>query len=545
MPGHLIPEAKRRATPRTAALPIVALFCLAVAGWLVWHLTDAPGSLAAPAQTATPTLIPGAGGIAGGAWDDGNGNGQREGDEPPLPGLTVTLANAAGQPIASALSGADGGYRFDNLAPGLYRLTGAPPAGYRLTTQAEFNALVSAGVVVQLDFGAKFVPTATPTPTPAPQLDIDHAPLAVCGGIVYGDTRLGTPNVSRYACKPHWDESGPELVYQINLSRHQLFTASLVTTTADLDLFLLPSAFPETCLAVGDNFLSYDAPSRIYFLAVDGYAGATGSFALRIECPLEPQATATPTPTSSPTPVPTITPTPSRTPTITPTAPPRLLHLPLIVRLAPLPTPEPVTVTFQQDQAGYTGATDTYLNQWEATSVFGAGLELVLRLHRQAIFKTPMAPLLRFDLAPLPPGANVVSATLSLYLVSTPVPYDIRGETHGLLRAWNEAAATWDQPAAGQAWAQPGAQGVGADYIGWATDDQPIDLAVNRWYTFNVTELVQMWTVNANANYGVILLTTAGVSDSNQAATFASREHTDQTVRPRLSVSYWLAGSGQ
>ena len=119
----------------------VALFWLAVAGWLGWPLADVPGSLAAPALTATATLLPGTGAIAGWAWDDVNGNGQREGAEPPLPGLNVTLANAAGQTIATALSGADGSYRLGNLVPGLYRLTGAPPLGYHLTTQAEFNAI--------------------------------------------------------------------------------------------------------------------------------------------------------------------------------------------------------------------------------------------------------------------------------------------------------------------------------------------------------------------------------------------------------------------
>ena len=335
----------------------------------------------------------------------------------PLPDLLLTLHNQAGQTIATAFTAGDGSYRFTGLPPGLYRLTANPPAGYQLTTPAEFTPLVTSGVVVQLDFGAQFVPTPTPTATPIPQLDIDSAPLAVCGGVIHGDTRTGASNVSRYACKPYWNESGPELVYRVELGRNQLFTASLITATADLDLFLLPSAYPETCLAAGDNALAYNAPSRIYFLAVDGYAAAVGSFALRVDCPLERQATATPTPVPSPTPSPTATLPPSPTPSPTPTSPPRSFFLPFAIHLAPAPTPEPVSVTFQQGSNGYVGTRDTYLSNWEPQQAFGAATELVLRLNRQTPITTHMAPLLRFDLRSMPPETHVVSATLSLYLV--------------------------------------------------------------------------------------------------------------------------------
>ena len=94
----------------------------------------------------------------------------------------------------------------------------------------------------------------------------------------------------------------------------------------------------------------------------------------------------------------------------------------------------------------------------------------------------------------------------------------------------------------GQAWTQPGAQGIGTDYIGWAADSRYIDLSVNRWYTFDVTELVKLWIASPNSNSGMILLTRPGVSESNQAGSFASREHPDQRLRPMLVVSYWLGG---
>ncbi|PKO20332.1 MAG: hypothetical protein CVU38_20680, partial [Chloroflexi bacterium HGW-Chloroflexi-1] len=395
------------------------------------------------------------------------------------------------------------------------------------------------GWVLTLDFGAQFVPTPTPTATPIPKLDIAGAARAVCGSIILADTHAGANHVSRYGCQPSWNETGPELVFRIDSGYTQAFTARLITTTVDLDLFLLPSDAPSTCLAAGDNYLQFDIYSGTYYLAVDGYQGAAGAFSLRVECPLGPQATPTPTPTASPTPTATQTPTPGPTSTPTATSIPRFNHLPLILHLYTDVSYAPVTLTFQEGVAGYTGTADTTLYSWDPNRALGNESPLHLFHSRPPGIITHMAPLLRFDLALLPAEANIVHAELKLYMETAP-KHDLRAEVHKLLHGWAEMTATWLQPGTGQSWAEPGAQGVGTDHASLVVDTQHITTG-QRWYAFDTTSLVQAWVRDPGRNYGLILLAQAGDSNVNVEALFNSREHADPALRPQLIVSYWLA----
>ncbi len=296
------------------------------------------------------------------------------------------------------------------------------PSGYRFTTPATRDVFVNADIVLRLDFGAQFVPSPTPTSTPLPMLDTSTAQPAYCGGLYRGDTRSGAAHVARYACQPAWDESGPEWVYRIELAQAQIFSAAFITTTTDLDLFLLPSANPATCLTAGDTYVSRDLPAGVYFLAVDSYQSAAGSFALRLECPLGPQATATPSPIPSPTPTATTTFTPGPTPTPTPTRQPSLHYLPLVLRRFPGPTPEPVILTLQQGLEGYTGALDTTLDAWQPERSYGADNRLRLMYARPPSATTQFVPLLRFDLTLLPTEAQLVDRDPTALSADDPHP---------------------------------------------------------------------------------------------------------------------------
>ena len=55
--------------------------------------------------------------------DDGDG-------EAPLAGVTLTLLDAAGDPLATTTTDALGGYRFDDLLPGIYQVAETQPSGY-------------------------------------------------------------------------------------------------------------------------------------------------------------------------------------------------------------------------------------------------------------------------------------------------------------------------------------------------------------------------------------------------------------------------------
>ncbi len=523
------------------ARPLILLFlALATLGLLAASaLVGYPArALAEPQQTATPTLAPGTGGIVGVAWNDLDGDGVPDAGEPFLAGLTVTVRS--GELSGSAISGADGSYYLGNLQPGLYRLTALPPSGYQLTTPGVLDLLVSSGAVFTLDFGAWFVPTPTPSPTEPPILNAEGAAQAVCGGVYQGNTRTGRSNVSRYGCRPAWNEGGPEVVYRIELDRSQTLSASLLSATADLDLFLLRYVYPDSCVAAGDNVFSLEAERGVYFLAVDGYEGAAGDFALRVDCPYGVQATATWTPIPSPTPTATMTFAPGPTPTPTAT---RALHpryLPLLLQGGSAEAaPKPATIVFQGGVSGYEGAADATLDAWNPVTAYGTATELRLAYARPPKVTTQMAPVLRFDLEPLPAGAQVVDAQLRVYLLVT-APQDLRGEVHAVLRGWDEGAVTWTQPVAGETWGAVGAQGPDVDFDVRSYSLQLIQPG-DRWYTFDVTALVGDWVRSPRTNHGLILLAQAGDSQGNVQVRFASREHANSAIRPQLVVSYWFA----
>ena len=96
----------------------------------------APDNDSVDAGVLPPAPRPGV--IGDSVWRDRNGNGVRDAGDTGIAGVTVTLLDQEGDPIpgiAPVVTGADGGYRFENLPLGTYRVKfSGLPAGSRLTT---------------------------------------------------------------------------------------------------------------------------------------------------------------------------------------------------------------------------------------------------------------------------------------------------------------------------------------------------------------------------------------------------------------------------
>jgi hypothetical protein len=159
--------------------------------------------------------------------------------------------------------------------------------------------------------------TRTATTTPAPTIDIGNATPVACGQAIAGTTAGAVNNVSVYGCVPWWPETGPERVFSLSLNVSTDVDALLSGLSGDLDLFLLTGTSPASCIAFGNNAISLrDLAAGVYYLVVDGFDGASGSFQLDVWCPLA----VTPTPT------------PTATPTVTPQPTLLRLYLPLLLR---------------------------------------------------------------------------------------------------------------------------------------------------------------------------------------------------------------------
>ena len=120
----------------------------------------------------------------------------------------------------------------------------------------------------------------------APGLDCSAAVSTSCEGLYQGDTTGAPSNVTYYNCKG-WGESGPEEVYVLTTEAAGDIVATLSDMSVDLDLdvFILSSCDNMSCLAYGDNAAKLrNVPPGTYYIVVDGYEGASGSYTLNVRC---------------------------------------------------------------------------------------------------------------------------------------------------------------------------------------------------------------------------------------------------------------------
>jgi len=99
-----------------------------------------------------------------------------------------------------------------------------------------------------------------------------------------GSTAGASSLISLYSCS-YWDESGPERVHVITTTGTGDIMATLtdLTVDVDLDVFILDACGPLSCVAAGDTEAVYeDAPPGTYYIVVDGYDGASGSYTLTV-----------------------------------------------------------------------------------------------------------------------------------------------------------------------------------------------------------------------------------------------------------------------
>jgi hypothetical protein len=157
--------------------------------------------------------------------------------------------------------------------------------------------------------------------------------------------------------------------------------------------------------------------------------------------------------------------------------------------------------------------------------------------------------LLRFDLAAVPPGAQVTAATLTLTLKRVQ-----NGTTqvslHKVTETWGEGTSLCNTPCGrgiastpndatwlhrfypGTLWTTAG--GAFTPTASATTTVPPaIDAAFN-WSSAQLTADVQSWVGNAATNAGWAILDDA----LDHAKAFASREHAILAHRPQLSITY-------
>jgi hypothetical protein len=141
---------------------------------------------------------------------------------------------------------------------------------------------------------------------------------------------------------------------------------------------------------------------------------------------------------------------------------------------------------------------------------------------------------LRFDLGAIPSSALVTSATLEIYATGWGGT-NLSFSAFRIQRGANPAEATWTEAMAGTSWASPGCNRVPDDRNGTA-EAMITTINVYRWYSLDITAMVQAWASGALANNGLLLRADSATAISSYY--FASSQHATSAVRPRLLVTY-------
>src|SRR4051812_42063820 len=222
----------------------------------------------------------------------------------------------------------------------------------------------------------------------------------------------------------------------------------------------------------------------------------------------------------------------------------RMAALALVSLAAGAPA-QTTNVTLQQALNGYSGAADNWIIAYSGADINkGSAVEVDMRansdygLLRFAIFQA--------EGGPVPNGATINSATLSLYKAYGP---DAVFKASRLLKNWTETGSTWNTTGTGVAWSTPGAQGPGTDVLG-APDGQGSapDSAANNcadgigheicWLNIDVTAGVQAFASGSAQNFGWLLQQVSS-SDTYRYKDFNSKDETHYPqYRPKLTISY-------
>jgi len=217
------------------------------------------------------------------------------------------------------------------------------------------------------------------------------------------------------------------------------------------------------------------------------------------------------------------------TPTLTPT-----------FTRTPVPhVPSTATLLLQRGRNGYNGVIDTMLDNRFPTTNFGRSSQLYLR--------GPNATnaLIRYDVSALPAGAQIISATLGVYMIpraDVQNRHQMTTTVYSLVRPFNELQATWFLAAANKPWAVPGVNDPISDFHLWPSSEVehyfwiPREEQTPQWFTYTVTSMVQGWVDDPASNAGMII---KGTYPHETWEPICSSDYWDPSLRPRLNIIYY------
>lgn len=190
--------------------------------------------------------------------------------------------------------------------------------------------------------------------------------------------------------------------------------------------------------------------------------------------------------------------------------------------------------TFTASIGGYE---DTFVNLGSYSDINYAA-EPLIRTYTWPANNVANRGFIRWDLSGLPDNVTVANATLWLYYVDEEAGGRDNSYTVSVAKVTGVLPdlkrATWNRYDGVSPW--PGGPNGGAAAMAPAESSATIG-KMHRWVSWDVTGMVQDWVAGPETNFGMVVdADTSAGADSNRS--FASREHPDLLLRPRLLVTY-------
>ncbi len=192
---------------------------------------------------------------------------------------------------------------------------------------------------------------------------------------------------------------------------------------------------------------------------------------------------------------------------------------------------QPTCITLQPD--GATGQ-DAIISSFFPAGNFGNYTELDAIAWTSGGNPSNLRGLLRFDLSSIPANAIITSAKISLYAVTTaplngnlvdPMFGDNAAYLQRVTANWSPATVTWNN--------QPAATAVNQVTLATSTS------TTQNYTNVDVTALVQ--DMQTNGNFGFLL---RSINETPfRSMTFASSNHSNAAIRPKLEVCYNVVAS--
>jgi len=168
------------------------------------------------------------------------------------------------------------------------------------------------------------------------------------------------------------------------------------------------------------------------------------------------------------------------------------------------------------DTISLSPAADTMISARWPSDIYGASTGLMVGRTSNA---EPNAHHTRIRFSGIPSGADIQSAELRLYRTMGSGSHTLSVQSAS--RSWSENTLTWNSSGSTNRWITPNSTYNMSNQTGYVYVD--------------VTSHVQEWADGTRTNYGFHLSTDGTMGENH---TFASRESSTSSYRPRLEVTY-------